>query len=72
MYVVDRVPERLAKAKEIGCTPIDFSAGDAVDQILKLRGGVEIDRGVDGTLCFSFPLRRPADFFLKFPPTARD
>ena len=24
IYVVDRVPERLAKAKEIGCIPIDF------------------------------------------------
>ncbi|KAJ7141585.1 hypothetical protein C8R46DRAFT_1135321 [Mycena filopes] len=47
VYVVDRVPERLAKAKEIGCTPIDFSAGDAVDQITKLRGGKEVDRGVD-------------------------
>nr|GAT48219.1 glutathione-independent formaldehyde dehydrogenase [Mycena chlorophos] len=47
VYVVDRVAERLAKAKEIGCTPIDFSKGDAVDQILKLRGGKEVDRGVD-------------------------
>jgi hypothetical protein len=24
IYVVDRIPERLAKAKEIGCIPIDF------------------------------------------------
>lgn len=55
VYVVDRVPERLTKAKEIGCIPIDFSAGDAVDQILALRGGAEVDRGVDGALCFSFP-----------------
>ncbi|KAF7305252.1 Glutathione-independent formaldehyde dehydrogenase [Mycena chlorophos] len=47
VYVVDRVAERLAKAKEIGCTPVDFSKGDAVDQILKLRGGKEVDRGVD-------------------------
>ncbi|KAF9464154.1 hypothetical protein BDZ94DRAFT_1162674 [Collybia nuda] len=39
VYVVDRVPERLAKAKEIGCTPIDFSASDPVGQILKLRNG---------------------------------
>ena len=39
VYVVDRVPERLAKAKSIGSIPIDFSKGDAVDQILKLRGG---------------------------------
>ncbi|KAF5345589.1 hypothetical protein D9756_011050 [Leucocoprinus leucothites] len=47
VYVVDRVQERLAKAQEIGCIPIDFSKGDAVDQILKLRGGREVDRGVD-------------------------
>ncbi|KAJ3563452.1 hypothetical protein NP233_g8932 [Leucocoprinus birnbaumii] len=47
VYVVDRVSERLAKAKEIGCIPIDFSKSDAVDQILKLRGGREVDRGVD-------------------------
>ncbi|XP_006456971.1 hypothetical protein AGABI2DRAFT_139552 [Agaricus bisporus var. bisporus H97] len=47
VYVVDRVKERLDKAREIGCIPIDFSKGDAVDQILKLRGGNEVDRGVD-------------------------
>ncbi|TFK33381.1 GroES-like protein [Crucibulum laeve] len=47
VYVVDRVPERLAKAKEIGCVPIDFGAGDPVDAILKLRDGKEVDRGVD-------------------------
>ncbi|KAJ6471112.1 hypothetical protein C8R47DRAFT_749061 [Mycena vitilis] len=47
VYVVDRVPERLAKAKEIGCTPIDFSKSDPVDQIKALRGGKEVDRGVD-------------------------
>ena len=39
VYVVDRVPERLAKAKEIGCTPIDFGKGDPVEQIKKMRGG---------------------------------
>jgi len=39
VYVVDRVPERLQKAKDIGCTPIDFSKSDAVQQILDLRGG---------------------------------
>lgn len=47
VYVVDRVPERLAKAKEIGAIPIDFSKGDAVQQILDIRGGKEVDRGVD-------------------------
>ncbi|THU86842.1 GroES-like protein [Dendrothele bispora CBS 962.96] len=47
VYVVDRVSERLQKAKEIGCIPIDFGKGDAVEQILKLREGKEVDRGVD-------------------------
>ena len=45
-YVVDRVPERLAAAKKIGCVPIDFSAGDAVDQIIEKNGGM-VDRAVD-------------------------
>ncbi|KAH7910969.1 hypothetical protein BJ138DRAFT_1187138 [Hygrophoropsis aurantiaca] len=47
VYVVDRVPERLQKAKEIGCIPIDFSKGDPAEQIKALRGGREVDRGVD-------------------------
>ncbi|KAK0213254.1 GroES-like protein [Desarmillaria ectypa] len=47
VYVVDRVPERLAKAKEIGCIPINFTESDPADQIIKLRGGKEVDRGVD-------------------------
>ncbi|EJD05599.1 GroES-like protein [Fomitiporia mediterranea MF3/22] len=47
VYVVDRVPERLQKAKEIGCIPIDFSVGDPAEQIKKLRCGREVDRGVD-------------------------
>lgn len=37
VYVVDRVPERLQKAKELGATPVDFSKGDPVEQIKKLR-----------------------------------
>lgn len=44
VYVVDRVPERLAKAKEIGCTPIDFSKGDAAEQIKALRNGYVLDK----------------------------
>ncbi|KDQ61902.1 hypothetical protein JAAARDRAFT_31385 [Jaapia argillacea MUCL 33604] len=47
VFVVDRVPERLKKAKEIGCIPIDFSKSDPVKQILDYRGGKEVDRGVD-------------------------
>ncbi|MGC2176208.1 MAG: glutathione-independent formaldehyde dehydrogenase [Acidimicrobiales bacterium] len=37
IYVVDRVPERLAKVAESGATPIDFTNGDPVAQIKELR-----------------------------------
>jgi threonine dehydrogenase-like Zn-dependent dehydrogenase len=46
IYVIDSVPERLRAASKIGCTPIDFSAVDAVDEIIKLNGGM-VDRSVD-------------------------
>lgn len=46
VYVVDRVPERLAAAEKISCIPIDFTKGDAVEQIVKINGG-EVDRSVD-------------------------
>lgn len=37
VYCVDRVPERLKKAEEIGAIPIDFSKGDPVEQIFQMR-----------------------------------
>ncbi len=37
IYVVDNIPERLAKAKELGAIPVDFSKGDPVEQIFALR-----------------------------------
>lgn len=46
IYVVDRVAERLEAAKKIGCIPIDFTKGDAVDQIIAHNGG-EVDRSID-------------------------
>ena len=46
VYVVDRVPERLQSAEKIDCIPIDFSKGDAVDQIIEHNGGM-VDRAVD-------------------------
>ncbi|OJZ82054.1 hypothetical protein ASPFODRAFT_51742 [Aspergillus luchuensis CBS 106.47] len=46
VYVVDRVPERLRAAERIGATPIDFTAGDAVDQIIAHNGDM-VDRSVD-------------------------
>ena len=49
IYVVDKVPERLAAAKKIpGCTPVDFSAGEnAVDVIIRENGGKMVDRSID-------------------------
>ncbi|MFD8460769.1 glutathione-independent formaldehyde dehydrogenase [Streptomyces antimycoticus] len=47
VFVVDRVPERLAKAEEIGAIPIDFSKDDAVRQILDRTGGEGTDKGID-------------------------
>jgi len=46
VYLVDRVPERLKAGANIGAIPIDFSKGDAVDQILK-SNGKPVDRAVD-------------------------
>ncbi len=37
VYVVDNIPERLEKAKELGAIPVNFSDGDPVEQIFKLR-----------------------------------
>ncbi|GJN76891.1 hypothetical protein PLIIFM63780_000379 [Purpureocillium lilacinum] len=46
VFVIDRVPERLQAAEKIGCIPIDFTKGDAVDQIIEKNGGM-VDRSVD-------------------------
>lgn len=45
VYVVDFVPERLAKAKELGATPINARDGDPVEQIFALRAKVPGLRG---------------------------
>jgi glutathione-independent formaldehyde dehydrogenase len=37
VYVVDGIPERLDKAGELGATPVDYRAGDPVEQIRQLR-----------------------------------
>jgi glutathione-independent formaldehyde dehydrogenase len=47
VFVVDRVPERLAKASEIGAVPVDFSRGDPVQQIKDETRGEGTDKGVD-------------------------
>jgi len=47
VFVVDRVPERLAKASEIGAVAVDFSRGDPVQQIKEETHGEGTDKGVD-------------------------
>ncbi|MFC4331534.1 glutathione-independent formaldehyde dehydrogenase [Streptomyces andamanensis] len=47
VFTVDRVPERLAKAEEIGAIPIDFTRGDPAEQIKEQTGGEGTDKGVD-------------------------
>ena len=46
VFVVDRVEARLKAAEKIGCKPIDFGKGDAVELILEGNGGM-VDRSVD-------------------------
>jgi glutathione-independent formaldehyde dehydrogenase len=45
IYVVDRVPERLERAGELGAVPVDFSAGDPVEQIRELRSRAGLPLG---------------------------
>lgn len=47
VFVVDRVPERLGKAREIGAVPVDFSSADPVQQIKDQTNGEGTDKGVD-------------------------
>ena len=51
IFVVDRVPERLATAEKIpgseGINFGDLKAGDAVEGIIKRNGGKMVDRSVD-------------------------
>ncbi|MFD8363069.1 glutathione-independent formaldehyde dehydrogenase [Streptomyces hygroscopicus] len=47
VFVVDRIPERLDKAREIGTVPIDFTQGDPVAQIKDRTGGEGTDKGID-------------------------
>ena len=46
IFVVNKVPERLKEAKEIGCVPVDFTKSDSVDHIIKMNDRT-VDRAVD-------------------------
>ena len=47
VFVVDRVPERLGKAEQIGAVPVNFDQGDPAQQIRDQLGGEGVDKGVD-------------------------
>jgi glutathione-independent formaldehyde dehydrogenase len=47
VFVVDRQPDRLRLAEQLGAIPIDDTNGDAVDQVLEATRGEGADRGVE-------------------------
>jgi glutathione-independent formaldehyde dehydrogenase len=47
VFSVDRVPERLQKAQQIGAIPINFDEGNPVDQIRSQTNGEGADKGID-------------------------
>src|SRR5699024_10648211 len=47
VFVVDKLPDRLRKAEEIGATGINFTEGDPAEQIRELTDGEGTDKGID-------------------------
>jgi glutathione-independent formaldehyde dehydrogenase len=47
VLVVDRQPDRLRLVDKLGATPVDDSAGDAVQQVLDATRGEGADKGVE-------------------------
>ncbi|MEZ0074155.1 zinc-binding dehydrogenase [Planotetraspora sp. GP83] len=47
VMVVDRHPDRLAKAEEVGAIAIDDSQSPPVDQVMELTTGLGADRGCE-------------------------
>jgi glutathione-independent formaldehyde dehydrogenase len=47
VFVVDKEPDRLNLAKSVDATPVDFSKGDPVQQILEATRGKGVDCGVE-------------------------
>jgi threonine dehydrogenase-like Zn-dependent dehydrogenase len=47
VIAVDRVPDRLAMARDLGAEVIDFEAEDPVEAILGLTGKIGVDRAID-------------------------
>jgi threonine dehydrogenase-like Zn-dependent dehydrogenase len=57
VMIVDRHPDRLKLAKDIGATPIDDSKEDPVERIKELTGGEGADRGCE---CVGYQCHDPA------------
>jgi glutathione-independent formaldehyde dehydrogenase len=57
VMVVDRHPDRLRLAEQIGAIPIDDSEVPAVDQIMELTAGLGADRGCE---CVGYQAQDPA------------
>lgn len=67
VYVIDHIPQRLAKASGIGAVPINFTkGGSASEQILALRPG-GVNRSVDccGQECVNEELKPQQDFIIR-------
>lgn len=47
IFAIDAVPDRLEMARAQGAETIDFDAEDPVETILKLTGGIGVDRAID-------------------------
>lgn len=57
VLIVDRHPDRLRLAEEIGCLAIDDSKGDHVEQIMDITDGEGCDRGCE---CVGYQCHDPA------------
>ncbi|KZL83891.1 alcohol dehydrogenase -like domain-containing protein [Colletotrichum incanum] len=67
VYVVDHVPQRLAKAASIGAVPINFTkGGSASEQILAIRPG-GVNRSVDccGQECVNEEMKPQQDYIIR-------
>lgn len=47
VFAVDKQPDRLRLAERIGATPVDFTRGDAAEQIKEHTDGEGTDKGID-------------------------
>ncbi len=84
IYVVDFIPERLEKVRQMGATPVDASEGDPVQQIIKrrkankalqqrLRPGEEKLQGVDCAIdAVGYQARNDRDYSRENPTQVLD